>query len=265
MTADWLGECRRFVVQSTDLTLLDRTIPGCTIVRIARSSGTTAGPKVIAMSLAKQQLIVARNAEWVARDLAPRQEFLCIYHLTVRSVYHRVLGCLQHGGTIHFALESEALDLIAAGAVNGVIFVVGDAERLVRDARPPAPGHSLNVWAIGTAASPSLRQLVRQRLNATFFSYYSSNETGRVARVDDGNVGVLCPGAEVRIVDDDGQDRPFGTTGFILVKTETMVDGYHNDPVLTASRFVDGWFHTRDIGYMPAAAGWSSLGAPTTC
>ncbi len=253
MTADWLGDAARFVVQSTDLTLLDRTIPGCTIVRIARSSGTTAGPKVIAMSLAKQQLIVARNAEWVARDLAPRQEFLCIYHLTVRSVYHRVLGCLQHGGTIHFALEGEALDLIAAGAVNGVIFLVGDAERLVRDARPPAPGHSLIVWAIGSAASPALRRLIRERLNATFRSYYSSNETGRVACVDDDNVGALCPGVAVRIVDEAGQDKKLGENGYILVKTETMVDGYRDDPALTASRFVDGWFHTRDVGYMPAA------------
>jgi AMP-binding enzyme len=163
-----------------------------------------------------------------------------------------VLECLQDGGTVYFAGEAEALDLIAAGAVNMVVFVVGDAERLVRDARPPPPGHRLVVWAIGSAASRSLRELIRQRLNATFFNYYSSNETGRVTCVDDDSVGTLFPGAEVRIIDEDGHDKPLGEIEFILVETKTMVDGYCNDPVLTASRFVDGWFHTLDMGTMPA-------------
>jgi acyl-coenzyme A synthetase/AMP-(fatty) acid ligase len=252
MTMAWLDEVAATPVDPEDLALLDQPLPGDIITRIARSSSTTGAAKLILVSLATQNRIVARNAEWIARDLAPRQRFLYIYHLTIRSVYHRALGCLQQGGTIYFTIESDALDLIAAGTVNAAMFLVGDAERLLRDARPPPPGHTLLVWAIGAAASPALRRLIRQRLNAIFISYYSSNETGRVAQIDDDNVGTLCPGVEVRIVDEAGRDKSRGETGFILVKNETMVNGYHNDPALTASRFVDGWFHTRDMGCMPA-------------
>ena len=252
MSAEWLAEVAMPGTEPMDLALLDRNIPGRTVVRIARSSGTTGSPKLIEMSLAKQQLVVARNAEWVADGLAQRQAFLSMYHLTVRSNYHRVLGCLQHGGTVYFAMETEVFDLIAAGAVNAVMFVVGDIQRLVQHARSPPPGQPLHVWTIGTALSRRLRQLIRQRLNAQVFSYYSSNETGRVACMDDDNVGTLCPGVEVRIVDEDGKDNPIGKAGLIHVRAETMVDGYRNDPKLTASRFVDGWFHTRDMGFMPA-------------
>ncbi len=252
MTADWLAEVVASAVSAADLALLDRRIPEHQVVRIARSSGTTANPKLIEITLAKQQLIVTRNAERIAGDLELPQRFLCLYHLTVRSVWHRVIGCLLQGGSIWFAMESEAPDLIAAGAVNTVLFLMGDAERLVRLARPPPAGHQMLVWGAGSAAGPPLRDLIRQRLNAEFFNHYSSNEAGRVTLVDDSGVGELCPGVEVRIVGDDGKERPFGETGLILVKTETMVDGYRNDPVLTASRFVDGWFDMRDVGYMPA-------------
>jgi acyl-coenzyme A synthetase/AMP-(fatty) acid ligase len=252
MTADWLADVVTSVVHPTDPAPLDREIPGSTVVRIVRSSGTTASPKAIAMSLAKQQLIVARNAKWIACELASRQNFLGMYHLTIRSIHHSVLACLQHGGTVYFAGEAAALDLIEAGAVNAGTFVVGDVERLVRDARPPPQGHRLLLWAIVAAASRALRQLIQQRLNATFFNFFSSNETGRVRYVNDDNVGTIYPDAAARIIDEDGRDKLPGETGFIIVKTATMVDGYYNDPVLTADRFVDGWFHTRDIGYMPA-------------
>lgn len=85
-----------------------------------------------------------------------------------------------------------------------------------------------------------------------------------MACVGDDNVGVLCPGAEVRIVDEAGQDKPTGKSGLILVKTETMVDGYHDDPALTAARFVAGWFHTRDLGICRHRIDWPSSGAPKT-
>jgi acyl-coenzyme A synthetase/AMP-(fatty) acid ligase len=53
---------------------------------------------------------------------------------------------------------------------------------------------------------------------------------------------------EVRIVDENGQDKPDGEAGLVRVRTETMIHGYFNDPALTAAAFIDGWFHTADIG-----------------
>lgn len=97
-----------------------------------------------------------------------------------------------------------------------------------------------------------MRQLVRDRLSDRLTINYSSNEISSIAAMDDENVGTLCPGVEVRIVDGNGLDKPAGEAGRIAVKGDTMVRGYFNDPALTASAFVDGWFQSGDIGSLPA-------------
>lgn len=87
-----------------------------------------------------------------------------------------------------------------------------------------------------------------------------SNETNRVSIVGDDNVGVLCPGVEVKMVDPAGRELPLGSTGLIRIRSDALVPGYNNDLVATASRFVDGWFHNSDLGTMPDAGKLVVLG-----
>ena len=64
------------------------------------------------------------------------------------------------------------------------------------------------------------------------------------------SAGREAVGAEVRIVDDAGVDLPGGETGEILVKSESVIAGYWNNPEETANAIRDGWFHTGDLGYL---------------
>ena len=252
MTGNWLGKVAAQAVGLEDLALLGQDIPGRRIVRICRSSGTTGTPKMIAMSHATQQLIVAGRAAAIVDDLVSRPCYLCLYNLTLRVAYYRVLGTLQRGGVIYFTGATEAPGLVESGAVNTAMILVGDLQRLVRHARPPPVGHILHVDAVGAAVSPLLRQQVSERWNAKVASYYASTEMGWVTLIGDDGVGLLLPGAEVRIVDELGRDKPLGETGLIRARTQTMVEGYYNDPVQTEANFVDGWFRTGDLGTMPA-------------
>lgn len=59
------------------------------------------------------------------------------------------------------------------------------------------------------------------------------------------------PFFELRIVDDDGIERPPGQHGEIAVRSDTMMEGYWNQPDQTAEMIdSDGWAHTGDVGYL---------------
>ncbi|MDR3536593.1 MAG: fatty acid--CoA ligase family protein [Acetobacteraceae bacterium] len=251
VSGDWLAGVATMTVRPRDLDVLLREVAPDRSVRIFRTSGTTGRPKAMAVSRAIQQRIVERHMDRVAPDTIPRTRSLCLYNLAVRAVHVRVLGVLQRGGTVLFAKEEHAAPLFGAGLVNHAMFTVGDAERIVLQAVPPPPGHRMHVELVGASVGKALRRLIEERLGARISTRYSSNETNVIAATDEDNIGTLCPGVAVRIVDAAGHDRPPGETGLIRVRTDTMVDGYLHDPAATAAAFIDGWYHTNDEGYMP--------------
>ena len=64
--------------------------------------------------------------------------------------------------------------------------------------------------------------------------------------------GRLCPGVEVRIVDDDLKDLPVGEEGEILSRGPDRFIGYR-DPALNEGVILDGgWLRTGDIGRLDA-------------
>ena len=81
---------------------------------------------------------------------------------------------------------------------------------------------------------------------------YGTNEVHHVSVVDANNVGTLFDDVRVMIADGAGMPLPFGQQGLICLKTETMTDGYIDAPDLTRATFVDGWYHTGDLGYQPS-------------
>ena len=65
-----------------------------------------------------------------------------------------------------------------------------------------------------------------------------------------GKVGIPVPGAEVRIVDDAGNDVPSGEPGEVIARTPSLMKGYLNNPEATADVMKNGWYHSGDIGVM---------------
>jgi acyl-CoA synthetase (AMP-forming)/AMP-acid ligase II len=62
------------------------------------------------------------------------------------------------------------------------------------------------------------------------------------------------PGVEVRILHE-GREATPGVAGEILVRGDTILQGYLRDGGATQPALREGWFHTGDVGYLDAAGG----------
>jgi len=61
--------------------------------------------------------------------------------------------------------------------------------------------------------------------------------------------GRCLPGNEIRVIDDQGQDLGDLEIGELLVRSDSMLDGYFNRPDLTSRAVADGWYRTADLGF----------------
>lgn len=65
-----------------------------------------------------------------------------------------------------------------------------------------------------------------------------------------GSIGVPVPNTDIRIVDEEGNDVPFGERGELWVKGPQVMQGYWNRAEETAEVLKDGWMATGDIVVM---------------
>jgi fatty-acyl-CoA synthase len=61
--------------------------------------------------------------------------------------------------------------------------------------------------------------------------------------------GQCLPGNKVRIVSGDGQDLPDHAIGEIIIQSDSLFEGYYNQPDLSAAVIKDGWYWTGDLGF----------------
>ncbi len=66
------------------------------------------------------------------------------------------------------------------------------------------------------------------------------------------SVGRPVATAQVRVVDEQGRDRPQGQVGEIWVRGPNVIPGYWKNPEATQAAFADGWFRTGDLGFSDA-------------
>lgn len=111
----------------------------------------------------------------------------------------------------------------------------------------------------GSLLPAPVREGVAARICPNLYEYYGMQEsctlvvsTPEDRRVRPDSVGRPIMFAEVRIVDDQGQDLPPGETGAIIGRSPSAVTAYFKNPEKTAETFRDGWLHTGDLGRIDA-------------
>jgi len=90
-----------------------------------------------------------------------------------------------------------------------------------------------------------------ETLEATFLTADDHVRNGNdVQRARLASAGREAVGAEVRIVNADGNDVGPGEMGEVVVRSRSVIAGYWKMPEESARVIRDGWFHTGDVGYL---------------
>ncbi len=114
------------------------------------------------------------------------------------------------------------------------------------------------IFSGGESVSPELRRWTQEELGSELNIGYGQTEAnylvGTCRGLEDApadSIGKAFPGHDVRIVSDEGDLLPAGTTGNIALRRTdpVLMAGYFNDPVAFAQRFAGEWYLTGDTGW----------------
>jgi acyl-CoA synthetase (AMP-forming)/AMP-acid ligase II len=125
--------------------------------------------------------------------------------------------------------------------------------------------HALgSVEVLGYGGSPMAPELIRRTRavlpQVKLVQVYGLSETGFLTGLQDHehtearllSCGRPCPGVDLRVVDEWGQELATGEAGEIVTRGTNVMPGYWNDPQETLAAFRNGMFRTGDIGYQDA-------------
>ncbi len=223
---------------------------------VVYTSGTTGSPKGVVMTHGQTLRAYLDWCDWA--DLRPGDRYLIVnpfFH-----IFGYKAGCLaslMRGATIYPVavfdpgvvlerVEQEAITVLP-GPPTLYQSLLDHPDRAKRDIS------SLRLGVTGAADIPvELIRRVREELPfERILTGYGLTEAGTVtgSKPDDDfehiatTVGVAWPGFDVRV------DAPAGEPGEVLVRGETVMRGYLDDPDATAAAIdADGFLHTGDLG-----------------
>ena len=156
---------------------------------------------------------------------------------------------------------SEAIALVRDHKVRIVPAVTTMLIRFVAEPGASAACKSVVQWDCGGSAMPiDLLGQVERELGGVCtegwgLSEASSAVVQNIPSVPQkpGSVGLILPGLELVVRNSDGDVCEPGEAGELLVRGETIMQGYWNRPEATAAALdAGGFLHTGDIGYVDA-------------
>ncbi|CAM3973015.1 long-chain-fatty-acid--CoA ligase [Tsukamurella ocularis] len=231
------------------------------------TGGTTGHPKGVMLS--HHNVVTSAMGSIATTDLLTRGGVLLhaapMFHLADIAAW--LMGTLV--GETHVILPAfEPTAAVAAMVEHGVTdsLLVPTMIQMLADSPAAAEADLSSVRRLLYGASPiSEAVLARARTvlpNARFTQAYGMTETAPIATLLDHaghddpvlirSCGRAVMHADVRILDADDVEAPRGEVGEICIRGDLVMQGYWNQPEVTAQTVRDGWMHTGDGGYMDA-------------
>jgi long-chain acyl-CoA synthetase len=245
----------------------DARVGGDALAAILYTGGTTGRSKGVMLThLNFWSASMTRGAEL---NNAPDSVSLLVAPLFHVAGLGRLIGQSIVGGswvTMPQFRAEVVLDAIFTHGITDTIVVPTMLQALLEAPNfDAAKVQSLNRIAFGAAPMPPdlLDRALATWPSAEFFQAYGLTETSGAACINlpanhrPGapaerlrSVGRAGLGAEIRIVDPEGNDCPRGEVGEIIIRGPMVTSGYWKLPEVSAQALRNGWLHTGDGGRM---------------
>ncbi|MCI2807054.1 class I adenylate-forming enzyme family protein [Eoetvoesiella caeni] len=230
---------------------------------VIHTSGTTALPKgVVATDRMEVSSALALIHEWQIR---PGDISVCALPLSYTfGLFTASFVALTAGATVLLFKKFnpvhvlEGIEKFKASYMVGVPAMFAMMLEHVRQTNKQYNlKHVRFMASSGAPIATSIKEDFHRRLNLPLLEYYALSECTPIfsfsfaaeALPPQGSSGRLIDGAEVKILDDEGQHVPPGNTGKLFVRSARLMSGYYQDPERNAAAFTDGWFNTGDLAY----------------
>ena len=242
-----------------DLRFIDYWPEPATPARIGLTSGTTGSPGAI---LYTHHYWLERIDAYSYYDRFDGQSRLMPsdLHLTLGS--YSAFGALFAGGVVVFHQLQDFQAFVAAINLHAVTHVsMPPAMIKTFAARLPYDGIAFPsirlLRIIGGAMNSNLVELATRKITPNVYLPYGMSEVGPISMATPEMLaehpdyaGRVRPGVELQAVDAGGNVLPCGESGELRVKVPAMPPCYHLNAERTALQFRDGWFMTRDVGFV---------------
>lgn len=231
---------------------------------IIYTSGTTGRPK--GAELTHSNILMNRMIGSELFDSQPDDVSLGVLPLFHSFGISVLDTCLLKGGTMILLPRFDAATVLRIFQDEGVTVFAGvptmywdlltfkDADRF--DIKKIS--ETLRTCISGGAALPvEVLKGFEEKFNVKILEGYGLSETSPTATFNRpdrerkiGSIGIAIWGVDVKVMDDDMNEKPVGEPGEIVIRGHNVMKGYYKRDEANDEAFRGGWFHTGDIGTM---------------
>jgi long-chain acyl-CoA synthetase len=236
------------------------TVPPKAGLLLCYTSGTTSTPKPVLHSQSSEEYNATTYAQtW---RLAPGEiGIVCLPLAWVYGLSAATAATLTSGGTVvllerfHPAVVLDAVQEHRATAMWGTMSMYSKLLEVIKQ-RPASDLSSLRLVVNGgEPCPPPMVEEFESHTGVALLGSYATSEARPIlvvrpgdTAVPVGSAGQLVPGAEIRLVDADGNEVPEGETGHALLRCPGIMTEYYGEPEMTSDRLTtDGWMKSGDL------------------